>query len=351
MQDPSSLDAGLPHLLAVSNGHDEPERFYCDWPSGKAGQQALKNAAAASGFPFFTNYAGPWILQDVTSSCSIVPGDPLKDQTGDYCGIRLHNPNEWCYGEYFTQTNWISFDIYPRNQGLAWQAIKQVRDRIDVTPHDEKPRLAYIEASDYDCVGKAPGLPTSGRYPNHWHVTFEAVQAVIAGMRGIIYFPHGLGPSSGGKCGTVNAEPAWSPAGPDVTTPETQLEITRLNRVLASIAGTTMQGPAYEFQTDPFWFESGTTFQGTIKSGARADSLFAYFFTENDTDSTYSHVVRFRGVSNCLGKVVSVLNETTISTSPPVFQDRTVTLDASCNTTTQEAWQPRRYHIYRVPLL
>jgi hypothetical protein len=286
--------------------------------------------------PFDTNYLGTWIRLDVNTACSTPPA------TQDYCGIRGFPPNEWCYGEYFRATDWISFDLYPKNEDPALFNINDltaVMDRIaGVYPGGiTKPRLVYIEASNIDCrLG----------YPNQWHVVYEAVEAVIAGARGIIYFPHKLRyPERASAC-------TESEVSPDGTTLPIQQEMTRLNTALGSIPGSTMQSAVYRKTTDPYWFESGTTFQGQIKSGARADSAFAYFFTENDSDTTgYTDVVRFHGVTNCAGKVVTVLNDVVVSADPYVYQDRALTLDAACQTTAPESWSARRYHIYRVPLL
>ena len=75
--------------------------------------------------------------------------------------------------------------------------------------------------------------------------------------------------------------------------------------------------------------------------GTRKDATHAYYLAENDSGSaTYSHVVRFWGISNCANKVVTVWEAGRTGT-------RTVTLNSSCVTTTAETWSPRRWRLYK----
>lgn len=327
-QNPVSLDVGASHLLAIASSNDEPEMNYCTYAAGRDAQFALQNAADVTGLPFFTNYAGPWILNDsVNSGCPSPPNQ--VSPAVDYCGIRDHDPNQWCYGEYFRATDWIGFDIYPKNNGNDINDLKAVMNRIDgaYPEGNVKPRIAYVEASNAHC---------DTTYPNQWHVTYEAVEAVIAGARGIVYFPHGLS----GCTGTAY--------GQDNTTLRIQEEMTRLNEAFARVPGATMNGAV-----DPadVWFESGAGTNGVIKWGTRKDATHAYYFTENDNGSTaYSHTVRFHGISNCLGKTVTALNDTIVSNSPFVYADRTLTLDTYCQTTVPETWSAYRYKVYKVAI-
>jgi hypothetical protein len=103
-------------------------------------------------------------------------------------------------------------------------------------------------------------------------------------------------------------------------------------------------------------FESGTT-SSQIRSGTRADGTHAYYFTINDDASTpYSHEVRFHGVNNCAGKQATALADDVTDWGDPItgigyaFADRTVTLDAACNTSTVETWAPRGHRVYRVAI-
>jgi len=325
-QSPSSLDANNPALIATL-WRDEPEtnaKAFCDYNTLRDQQSAQKSANSGSGVAFFTNYAGPWIMNDVPapSPCSNADGTPR----GDWCGIRNDVNNQWCYGELFRATNWISFDVYPMNDGYSIDSLTTVMNKIyGVYPGGGAPPiLAYIEASNRNC---------DSTYPNQWHMVYEAVEALIAGARGIIYFPHALA-----GCATQS---------PDGTTTAIQNEMTRLDAALSTVPGTTMQGTV---NPSGVWFESGTT-TGQIKSGTRSDGVNAYFFTENDSGSAdYTHVVRFHGINNCAGKTVVALDDSVTSNSPYIFVDRTFQLDAFCQSVAPEGWSPYRYHIYQVPI-
>lgn len=318
----ATLDAGSAHLLALT-ASDEPEMKHCLYQQGVAAQQALKDAAAVSGLPFFTNYVGDWIEEDPPMTLCQTDGPT----SADYCGIKGYPPNYWCYGAYFTATDWIAFDVYPMNRGKDIHQIANVMTRIAGSSTTYRPRLAYVEASDAHCDGV--------KYPNQWHVVFQSMEAVIAGARGIIYFPEGLN-------GCPPAQ-EW-----DNTTTRIQEEMTRLNLALGAVPGPTMNGAV-----DPadIWFESGAGANGVIKSGTRKDAAFAYYFTENDNSTTaYTHNVRFHGISNCLGKTVTAMNDTIVSNSPYAYADRTFTLDQYCQTTVPETWSAYRWKIYRVAI-
>ena len=300
-----AADATLPHLIATLDA-DEPEMKHANYVEGRAAVQAANDADNAAGKPFFTNFAGPWIRNDVNGTAP-----------NDYCGIRGQTYNQWCYGEYMLATDWVAFDDYPMNAGIDVNSIANIMRLISplVTT---KPRIAYVEASDYNCTGG---------YPNEWTVTYQAALAVISGARGIIYFPHKLGGTEG-HCAT--------PA-PDGTTAPIQTEMTRLNTALAAVPATTLNGTV---NPSGVTFESGET-TGQIRWGTRKDATHAYYLTENDSGSTtYSHVVRFWGISNCANKVLTVWEAGLTGT-------RTVTLNASCVTTTLETWAPRRWRLYR----
>ncbi len=296
-----SADSALTHLIATLD-NDEPEMDYTNYVDGRAAVQAANDADNAAGKPFFTNFAGPWIREDVTG-------------TRDYCGIRGQVYNQWCYGEYMLATDWVSFDDYPMNRGISINSIANIMGLISpqVTT---KPRIAYIEASDYDCANG---------YPNEWHVSYQAMLAVISGARGIIYFPHKLGGVEG-SCATPT---------PDGTTAPIQTEMTRVNAALAAIPATTLNGVVNPAGVT---FESGET-TGRIRWGTRKNTTHAYYLTENDSDTTYSHVVRFWGINNCANKVLTVWEAGRTGT-------RTVTLNSSCVTTTLETWSPRRWRLF-----
>jgi len=304
-----SEDAGKAHLIATAQD-DEPEMGYPNYTVGRAAVQADNDADNAAGKPFFSNHAGPWIRNDVNGV-----------HPNDYCGIRGQVYNQWCYGEYFAAADWIGFDLYPKNSNIDINSIEQVIKLIQGTGTTQ-PILAYIEASDFDCLGG---------YPNQWHITYQSVLAVIAGAKGVIYFPHKLGPTSNGSCATPTA---------DGTTLETQNELTWLHAAYRAIPPTTLNGTR---NPTGVTFESGTT-TGQIRWGTRKDATHAYYLTLNDHDSTaYNHVVRFHGINNCTNKAVTVYEAGTSAT-------RTVTLNSSCVTTTSEGWSARRWKIYKVPV-
>ncbi|MFO0915905.1 MAG: hypothetical protein U0795_23300 [Pirellulales bacterium] len=319
----SALDKGRSYLLASNSPSDEPELKFNDFATGVSVQFGYQEAAKNSGLPFFTNYAGAWML-----------GDPWESR--DYCGLRGDAIGQYCYGEYFRATDWISFDYYPMNFGGDINSITTIMNRIEshfkTSGQPLPPRFAYIEASDFDCDGRGPTASQVG---------YEAVSAVIAGARGIIYFPHKVGQDT--PEGFAGCAPLQRTA--DGTTPETQREMTRLNLALAAVPPQTMQGWV---NPDGVFFESGTA-SGQIIWGTRKDDSEAYYFTANNSDTNeYTHEVQFWGIDNCDGKSVTVINDTLDPNKPDGYTSRTIKLDGSCHSVMPETWAPRQFHIYKV---
>lgn len=169
---------------------DEPELKRAPPASLLDSYQALK--AVDSGRPVMVNFSGGYVL-GLQRSC-----------------------NASCYRAYVAAADWISNDVYPvtgwdRADALQWvgRAITTLRPLSA-----DRPQFAFIETSDQ---GLDDGRNARGVTPSELRA--EIWSAIIAGARGIWYFP-----------------PAFNPFQFDATPPDVVAELTRQNAMITSLA-------------------------------------------------------------------------------------------------------------------
>ena len=297
----------LPHLLAAASVSDEPELKHDGADEGVAEQAARYAATRVPERPFFTNYAGPWML-----------GDPFSK--GDYCGLPGDRIGPECYFRYFAQTDWISFDHYPMNRvgdiNEPARLVRRIRRHHAERGLPVPPVLAYVEASDFDCDGNGP---TPGQ------IAYQAMHAVIAGVAGIIYFPHALR-----GCGRRSA---------DGSTSEAKAAIAGVNAVLAGVPPATLRS-----RPDPFGVAMLVEAdRGQVRTGSRTDDAYAWYLSANDHDErSVKASVTFQGIADCGGLDAEIVGD---GPADPV-----VRLDDACRTVTPQHWRPREVRAYRIPL-
>ena len=306
---PDETGSDLPHLVAVASPSDEPELKHLDARAGVATQAGYYAAERASGLPFFTNYAGPWMRDD--------PFAP-----NDYCGFPGDRIGPDCYPAYFEHTDWISLDAYPMNRerdiNEPARLVRKVRDYHARRSMPVPPVLAYVEASDFDCNGTGP---TPGQ------IAYQAMNAVLAGANGIIYFPHALK-----GCANRSA---------DGSTAAARRAVGKVNRTLGKVPSRTLQsapdprGVRMELHTDG----------GRLRTGTRRDATHAWYLSANDDDErVVAGRPEFHGVGSCAGVRATAFG------GAHGLEGRGVELEDDCTARTEQSWEPREARVYRVPL-
>jgi hypothetical protein len=161
--DDLATDLADPYLLALMHG-DEPELKGLE-PAVLATEYAAWKKSAPS-LPVFLNISG---------------GNLLFRKT----------PREQ-YQAYFKAADWIANDFYPVTGWNQPTWLPRVGQAVDLCRElsDGKPQFAFIETSSQQLAW----LPKNSRGPTADEVRAEIWDAVIHGVRGIIYFPQQFNP-------------------------------------------------------------------------------------------------------------------------------------------------------------
>ncbi|HYE19542.1 MAG TPA: beta-galactosidase, partial [Tepidisphaeraceae bacterium] len=157
-------DKGVESLLAYM-GPDEPDLHHTDPAVVQKFYQDLKEADPDR--PVFVNFSGGILV-------------------GYHESNRKHP-----YAAYVEGADWTGNDIYPVTGWNLPKRLPLVGHAVDILRSyaPDKPQFAFIEASDQNLswVPQAPGV-------NRAQFTAEIWNAVIHGVRGIVYFPQSFNP-------------------------------------------------------------------------------------------------------------------------------------------------------------
>ena len=201
------------------------------------------------------------------------------------------------YKEYFKAADWIGNDFYPItgwNQP-TWIARLGLAVEDCRTLSKGKPQFAFIETSSQ----KLDWLPKNTRGPTAGEVRAEIWEAVIHGVKGIIYFPQ-----------------QFNPFKYDATPDDVSVELARQNRLLVKLS------PIITLPANPKEIEIGTS--GMVDVGWRqaADGSVYIIAVNISGDKIKAHNLRVKSDQK-FALVDSVLPDK----KPLVIENTTLTFD------------------------